>query len=183
MTLPISWVVAGAIPAGQAAKQTVSLAATSASHFFGELLQTSPSPKSPVSSGSGPSAPIQSIQNPKANNDQKTCSDRVEALRSRLSDAVKQARLRYGLSPEAGSADAVSISANGTDKPVLNGPEPLRSELEKHLHENPELVKEINELASQSKAASPLRLLPQSDISAGANEPWTLWLDKKPTAA
>ncbi|MCY2984202.1 MAG: hypothetical protein NTY15_11300 [Planctomycetota bacterium] len=182
MTLPLSWVVAGAIPAGQAAKQTVNLAATSASHFFGELLQTSPSPKSPVSSDSGPSAPISSSQNPKSSNDSKSWADRVESLRSRLSDAVKQARLRYGLSPEASPADAVSISANGTDKPVLNGPEPLRSELEKHLHENPELVKEINELASQSKSSSPLRLLPQQESSASANEPWTLWLDAKSAA-
>ncbi len=182
MTLPISWVVAGAIPAGQAAKQTVNLAATSASHFFGELFQTSPSSKNPVSSDSGPSAPIQSSQNPKASNDPKSWADRVESLRNRLSDAVKQARLRYGLSPESGPADAVSISANGTDKPVLNGPEPVRSELEKHLHENPELVKEINELASHSKAASPLRLLPQQETSASTNEPWTLWLDTKPVA-
>ena len=182
MTLPISWVVAGAIPAAQAAKQTVSLAATSANHFFGDLLQTSPSSKSPVSTDSGHSGPIRSSQNPKASNDQKSWADRVESLRSRLSDAVKQARLRYGLSPESSSTGAISISANGTDEPILKGPEPLRSELEKHLHEHPELVKEINDLASQSKASSPLRLLPQQERSASTNEPWTLWLDMNSAA-
>jgi hypothetical protein len=183
MTLPISWVVAGAIPAGQAAKQTVNLAATSASHFFGELLQKSPSSKGPASTDNGPSEPIQSSRNPKASNDQKSWAVRVESLRSRLSNAVQQARLRYGLSPESSPAGVVSISAAGQNQPVVNGPEPLRTELEKHLHEHPELVKEINELASQSRASSPLRLLPQSaESSANTNEPWTLWLDAKPGA-
>jgi len=177
MTLPISWIVAGAIPVGQAAKQTVNLAATSASHFFGELLQTSPSSRNPVSTDSGPSAAIQSSLNPKASNVQKSWADRVESLRSRLSDAIKQARLRYGLSAESSPTGAISISANGQNQPVLNGPEPLRTELEKHLHEHPELVNEVNELASQSKASGPLRLLPQSESSASAKEPWTFWLD------
>jgi hypothetical protein len=182
MTLPISWVVAGAIPAGLAANQTANLAATSANHFFGELLQKSPSSKSQVSTDNGLSVPIRSSQNPKASSDQKSWADRVESLRSRLSDTVKQARLRYGLSPESSPIGAVSISANGTDKPVLNGPEPLRSEIEKHLHEHPELVTEINELASQSKASSPLRLLPKQEATTSANEPWTLWLDAKSAA-
>jgi len=177
MTLPISWVVAGAIPAGLAAKQTVNLAATSANHFFGALLQTSPSSKNPVSTDSGLSAAIQSSRNPKTGSDQKSWADRVESLRNRLSDAVKQTRLRYGLSPESSPTGAISISANGQNQPVLKGPEPVRSELEKHLHEHPELVKEINELASQSNDSGPLHLLPQSTSGTYEKEPWTLWLD------
>ena len=179
MTPPISWLVAGAIPAGQAVKQTANIAATSVSHFFGELLQTSPSSKNPASQDSGPSAPIQSNPNSTRSSGPKSWADRVESLRSRLSDAVQQARLRYGLSPESSPTGDLSISATGQNVPAVNGPEPLRSELEKHLHEHPELVKEINELASQSKASSPLRLMPQSESSSNDKGPWTLWLDTK----
>ena len=179
MTLPISWAVAGAIPAGQVAKQTLSLAATSASHFFGELLQTNQPSKSPVSKDSGLSVPIRTGRNLKASDNQKSWADRVESLKNRLSDAVKQAGLRYGLSPEPSPTRNISISANGVNPPVVNGPEPLRSELEKHLHEQPELANEINQLASQSKDSSPLRLLPQSESTVGTDESWTLWLDTK----
>ena len=177
MTLPISWVVAGAIPASQVAKQVASYTATSASHFFGELLQTNPTPKSQVLTDNGPSAPIQSNQNPKTNSDQKSWADRVESLRSRLSNAVQQTRSRYGLTPESSSSGAISISANGKNQPLVSGAEPMRTELEMHLREHPELVKEINELASQSKFSGPLRLLPQCESAAGDKEPWKLWLD------
>jgi len=176
MSLPISWVAAGAIPAAQALKHTVNLAATSASHLFGELLQTSPSRPNPAVVDSGRSEPIEPIQNPKPSNSQ-SLADRIESLRNYLSKFVNESRARYGLGSETGKTDSISISSNGKDALVLNGPEPSRTELESHLREHPAIVREINEVSLQTSTAAPLRLMPGSNTQELANPSWTLWLE------
>ncbi len=178
MNLPVSWVVAGAIPVSQALKKSADIAATSASHFFGELLQTNPSPSNkPTRVDNGLSAQSQQNQNPKASSEEKTWSDRVESIRSYLSKLVRESRARYGLASKSNEFDSISISANGKDQLVLSGPEPLRTELELQLQKRPALAKEINELALQSAHSGPLGLLPQPDSSGGPIGPWKLWID------
>ena len=172
MSLPISWIVGGAIPASQAVKQVASLAVTSASHFFGELLQTNPS-----APDSGRSVQIEQTQNPNASSEKRSWADRVQSLRSTLSKVVTDARARYGLPTDSGNAESLSISSNGKGQPGLDGPEPLRTELEHHLQEHPALIQEINELALQRMRSEPLRLLPQQELTKNANEPWKLWID------
>lgn len=197
MSLPISWVVAGAIPATQALKQTVQLAGTSASHFFGELLQTNPPPASlqparQSAAGNGRSEENAPNLTPRLNSGDgkddgkgvsgKGLDGRIETLRRSLAKFLDESRSRFGL--KAGSGDGVagdgeslSITANGREPLRLKGPEPLRTELENHLRDHPEIVQEINALALQKSNAGPLRLMPSSDKRAAASEPWTLWLD------
>ena len=183
MNLPISWVVAGAIPASQALKKTADIAATSVSHFFGELLQTNPPPaNSPPANRStavdnGRSAQFQQNQNPRASSEQKTWADRVESIRSYLSKLVTESRTRFGLPTHSPQSESISISANGKDQPVLSGPEPLRTELELQLQKRPALVKEINELALESAHSGPLGLLPRPDSAGNSIGPWKLWID------
>ena len=172
MSLPISWVIGGAIPASQAVKQVASLAATSASHFFGELLQTSPS-----APDSGRSVQIEQTQNQKASSEKKSWTDRVQSLRSYLSKVVTDVRARYGLPTNSDNAASLSISSTGKGQPILEGPEPMRTEVEHHLQEHSALIKEINELALQSSYSEPLRLLPKQKLNQNANEPWKLWID------
>ena len=172
MSLPIAWVVGGAIPESQAVKQVASLAATSASHFFGELLQTNRS-----APDSGRSVRAEQTRNPKASSDGKSWADRVQSLRSTLSKVIADARARYGLPTDSGNTESLSISSIGKDQPGLDGPEPWRTELEHHLQEHPALIQEINELALQSARSEPLRLLPQHELNTGAFEPWKLWID------
>jgi hypothetical protein len=74
-------------------------------------------------------------------------------------------------------ADGISISSNGKETPRLNGPEPLRTELENHLRDHPAIVQEINALALQSSSTGPLRLLPSSDEQERSAASWTLWID------
>ncbi len=179
MSLPISWVVAGAIPATQALKQTANLAATSASRFFGEFLQTSPIPQKPSAVDNGHSEPIEPTPKPKGSSgDSKSVGDRIESLRSYLLKFVNESRARYGLGPGTRKPESFSISSNGKEILRLNGPEPSRTELENHLRDHPAIVKEINELAQQKSSAGPLRLLPHSEIKGPTEEPWTLWLDQ-----
>ena len=178
MNLPISWVVAGAIPASQALKKTADLAATSVSHFFGELLQTNPPPANQSTEvDNGRSAQFLQNQIPKARSEQKTWTDRVESIRSSLSKLVREARARFGLPTNSAQSESISISANGKDQPVLNGPEPLRTELELQLQKRPTLVKEINELALESPHSGPLGLLPRPDSVGNSSGPWKLWID------
>lgn len=178
MSLPISWVVAGAIPASQAIKQTANFAATSASRFFGEFLQTNPVSQSPSVVDNGHSEQIEPILNTKGSrNDGKSLGERIDSLRSYLSKFVNESRARYGLGPATGKPDSFSISSNGRETPKLNGPEPARSELENHLQENPAIINEINELALQSSSTAPLRLLPKSGGQVPMHEPWILWID------
>ena len=177
MNLPISWVVAGAIPASQVVKQSASLAATSASHFFGGLLQTKLSPTSPRLADSGRSVPIEPSRTQKPSSDLRSWSDRVESLRTYLSDVMNKARASYGLSLDPNPSNSISISADGKGQPVLSGPEPLRTELENHMRLHPALVDEINELATQRESSGPLRLLPKQDAPSNAVEPWKLWID------
>ncbi len=172
MSLPISWVIGGAIPASQAVKQVASLAATSTSHFFGELLQ-----KNPSTPDSGHSDRIEQTQNQKASSEKMSWADRVQSLRSILSKVVTDARTRYGLPTDSGDARSLSISSTGTGQPGLEGPEPMRTELEHHLQEHPALVHEINDLALQNNRSGPLCLLPQPELIKNANEPWKLWID------
>ena len=180
MSLPISWVVAGAMPATQALKLTANLAGTSASHFFGELLQKSPPPQKQSAVDSGRSEQIEPTQTPKSiRNDGKSLTDRIQSLRSSLSKFVNESRVRLGLGPGTGKTEGISITSNGKETPRLSGPEPLRTELEIHLRENPAIVQEINAVALQKSSAGPLRLLPttSSEIREPQNEPWTLWVD------
>ncbi len=172
MNLPISWVVGGVIPASQAVKQVASLAATSASHFFGELLQTNP-----PALANGRSVQIEQTQNQKASREKESWTDRVQSLRSYLSKVVADARVRYGLPTDLGNAESLSISSTGKGQPGLDGPEPMRTELEHYLQEHPALIHEINELALQSTRSEPLRLLPKQELNKNANEPWKLWID------
>ena len=177
MNLPISWVVAEAIPTSQALKQVANYAATSASHFFGDLLQTDSTPPKPSASGSGRS--VQSDQNPSLNpsSQKKSWSDRAESLRSYLSKFLMQSRGRYGLPPNAEMDQGISISADGSGAPTLTGPEPFRTELQNHLRENPSVVKELNDLAMERSTNEPLRLLPEHDSRKPPGEKWKLWLD------
>ncbi len=181
MNLPISWVVAGAIPASQVVKNTASYAATSASHFFGGLLQTNPSQKNlsqknTPQADSGHLVQIEPNRNQIPNSDPRSWSDRVESLRTYLSKVVTKACARYGLSSEPIESSSISITANGKDRPVISGPEPLRTELEHHLLEHPAIVGEINELAVQRETSGPLRLLPSQNAFSNTNEAWKLWL-------
>ena len=182
MSLPISWVVAGAIPAGQAAKQVASFTATSASHFFGELLQTS-SQQSNLSQsklstqGSGRLEQTGPTQNQKASSGKKSWPVRVESLRSYLSKVVSELRAHYPLPADSVKAGGLTISATGDGEPILEGPEPLRTELHHHLQQHPALVKEINDLALQSTRSGPLRLLPQQEAVANSADAWKLWID------
>ncbi len=176
MNLPISWVVAGVIPASQLVKHTASYAATSASHFFGGLLQTNPSQTNPPQADNGHSVPIESDRRLKPNSEQRSWSDRVESLRNYLSSVVTKARGSYGWSPESNELTSFSITANGKDQPVISGAEPLRTELEHHLLEHPAIVGEINELAAQRETSGPLRLLPSPTAFSNTTEAWKLWL-------
>ena len=192
MNLPIAWVVGGAIPAAQTAKQVANIAATSASHFFGELLQTNPAqtnpaqanptpanptPANPSAAVSGRSGPNEPKQNRKASSESKSWSERVESIRNYLSKFVSDTRARYGQKNGAEKLDAVAISADGKGQPLLSGPEPIRTELEQFLRSNPDITKEINELASLSSESGPLRLLPKTDTGSRGSESWKLWLD------
>jgi len=176
MNLPISWVVAGAIPATQAVKQ-VAIAATSASHFFGELLQANLSPKNPLQAVNGRSEQIESSRNPNATSESKGWSERVDSIRNTLSKFVSNARARYGLTQDTNMREAIAISADGQGRPQISGPEPIRTELEQFLQSRPDLIQEFNELASQSSDTGPLRLLPGQELVFNRNEPWKLWLD------
>ncbi len=176
MNLPVSWVVAGVIPASQLVKQTASYAATSASHFFGGLLQTNPSPINTPQADSGRSVPIESDRSLKPNSEQRSWSDRVESLRSYLSSVVTKARGGYGRTSDSSELTSFSITANGKDQPVISGPEPLRTELEHHLLEHPAIVGEIHELAVQRERSGPLRLLPSQTAFSNTTEAWKLWL-------
>ena len=172
MNLPISWLVGGAIPASQAVKQVASLAVTSASHFFGELLLTNPS-----APDNGRLVQSEQTQNQRASSEKGNWADRVQSLRSTLSKVVAEARARYGLPTDSGNTESLSISSTGKGQPGLKGPEPLRTELEHYLQEHPALIHEINELALQRTRSEPLRLLPQQELNKSANEPWKLWID------
>ena len=186
MNLPVSWVVAGVIPASQLVTRTASYAATSASHFFGDLLQSNPSPTNPPQinppkintpqADSGRSVPIESDRSQKPNSEQRSWSDRVESLRTYLSSVVTKARGGYGRSSDSSELTSFSITANGKDQPVISGPEPLRTELEHHLLEHPAIVGEINELAVQHERSGPLRLLPSPTAFSNTMEAWKLWL-------
>ena len=176
MSLPISWVVAGAIPAAETLKRTANLAATSASHLFGALLQTAPSQSNPITLDSGRSAPIEPSQTKKADSNS-NLSDRIDALRNVLSKFVNESRARFGLGTKTGESDGISIESNGKDAPSLRGPEPLRTSLENHLQDHPEILKEINEVASQKSSAAPLRLLPNSIQNESDKPTWTLWIE------
>ncbi len=178
MNLPIAWVVAGAIPTGQALKKTADIAATSVSHFFGELLQKNPPPSNRSTAvDNGRSAQFQQNQIPKANSEQKTWADRVESIRSTLSKLVAESRTRFGLPTNSTQSESISISANGKDQPVLSGPEPLRTELEHQLQKRPTLVNEINALALESSHSGPLGLLPRPFSPGNSIGPWKLWID------
>ena len=177
MNLPISWVIAGAIPVSQVVKQSASLAATSASHFFGGLMQTNLSQTNPQPADNGRSVQVEPDQNQKPSSGQRSWLSRVESLRTYLSNVVTKARVSYGLPPDPTLQNSISISANGKDQPVLNGPEPLRTEIENHLHQHPALVEEINELATQRECDGPLGLLPKLNVPSNAGEPWKLWID------
>ena len=178
MSLPISWIVAGAIPASQAAKQVASFTATSASHFFGELLQTNSLPSSPLAPASGRSEQTEPTQNQKASSEKKSWPERAESLRNYLSRVVTDLRARYRLPTDSAKVEGLSISATGAGEPVLEGPEPLRTELQHHLQQRPSLINEINELALQRTRSGPLRLLPQHEPVANTGEPWKLWIDE-----
>lgn len=177
MNLPISWVVAGAIPATQAVKHVANVAATSASHFFGELLQSNPSTKNPLQAVNGRSVQSESSRNPNVFSESKSWSERVDSLRNTLSKFASNARARYGLTQDAKKREAVAISADGQGRPQINGPEPIRTELEQFLQSRPDLLQEFSELASQSSDSGPLRLLPDRESASKGNEPWKLWLD------
>ena len=178
MSLPISWIVAGAIPASQAAKQVASFTATSASHFFGELLQTISLPSSPLAPASGRSEQTEPTQNQKASSEKKSWPERAESLRSYLSRVVTDLRARYRLPTDSAKVEGLSISATGAGEPVLEGPEPLRTELQHHLQQRPSLINEINALALQGTRSGPLRLLPQHESVANTGVPWKLWIDR-----
>jgi len=177
MSLPISWIVAGVIPASQAAKQVASFTATSASHFFGELLRTSSLPSSPLAPASGRSEQTEPTQNQKASSEKKSWPERAESLRNYLSRVVTDLRARYRLPTDSAKAEGLSISATGDGEPVLEGPEPLRTELQHHLQQRPTLINEINELALQRTRSGPLRLLPQHESVANTGDRWKLWID------
>jgi len=177
MNLPISWVVAGAIPATQAVKQVANIAATSASHFFGELLQANPSSKNPLQAVNGRSVQSESSRNPNATSESKGWSERVDSLRNTLSKFISNARARYGLTQDTKTREAVAISADEQDRPQISGPEPIRTEIEQFLQSRPDLVQEFSELASQSSDSDPLRLLPGQELASKGSEPWKLWLD------
>ena len=182
MNLPISWVVGGAIPTAQAARKVANIAATSASHFFGELLQTNPAttnlttpnPSPAVNGRSEPNEPKQTLR---ASSESKSWYERVDSIRNSLSKFVADTRARYGQKQGAEKQEAVAISADGTGQPLLSGPEPIRTELEQFLRSNPYITKEINELASQSVETDPFRLLPKTGTGSKGSEPWKLWLD------
>jgi len=177
MNLPISWVVAGAIPATQTVKQVANIAATSASHFFGELLQANPSSKNPSQAVNGRSVQIESSRNPNATSESKGWSERVDSLRNYLSKFASNARARYGLTQDTKTREAVAIYSDGQGRTQISGSEPIRTELEQFLQSRPDLIQEFNELASHSPNSGPLRLLPDRESSSKGNEPWKLWLD------
>ena len=177
MNLPISWVVAGAIPATQAVKQVANLAATSASHFFGELLQANPLSKNTLQAANGRSEQIESSRNPNATSESIGWSERVDSIRNTLSKFVSNARARYGLTQDTNTQEAVAISADEQGRPRISGPEPIRTELEQFLQSRPDLIQEFNELASQSSDSGPLRLLPGQELASKRNDPWKLRLD------
>jgi len=173
----MSWVVAGAIPTSQALKQVANYAATSASHFFGDLLQTDLTQSKLSAPDNGLSA--QSVQSPIPNprSQKQSWADRAESLRSYLSKFVKESRSRYASLSSSEGAQGISILTDGKGTPTLSGSEPLRTELENHLHENPLVVKELNDLALERSTNEPLRLLPDHQQRQPQDEPWKLWLD------
>ena len=178
MSLPISWVVAVAIPASQAAKQVANFTATSANLFFGELLQTSSQQTKLSAQGNGRLEPTEPpTPNQKASSEKKGWPERVESLRSHLSEVVSGFRARYPLPTDSVHAEGLSISATGEGEPFLEGPEPMRTELHQYLQRHPTLIHEINELASQCARSGPLRLLPQQDTVANSGDAWKLWID------
>jgi|GEM_PF-2159597 len=179
MNLP--WVVAAAIPASQVARQVTSAAATSVSHFFGELLQNASS----APAANGPSAAAAQASNHSIpNSDSKSFADRVDALRNLLSKSVKDIKSRYGwedvgLQAVDSNQGSISIVADGRSAPEVDAPEPIRTELENLLAENPAIGQEFSELAVLHKEQSPLGWLPRS---AEGIEKLRIWLSPTPTS-
>jgi hypothetical protein len=177
MNLPISWVVAGAIPVSQAIRQASSLGVTSASHFFGDLLQSNRPSSSLLIAGNGRSELVEKSQSPKALSERESWSDRVESVRSYLSKVLDESKARAGLPNNFDSSDRIAILSSGKGDPIVKGVEPLRSEVERFLRDHPKLVQEINDLALERAPAGPLQWLPKRDDTNHTDEPWTLWLD------
>jgi len=178
MNLPISWVAAAAIPASQLAKQSASFAASSASHFFGDLLRPEPQ-----LAANGLSVPTESkaSQSPSkdlsdSKNDSLSWSDRLDSLRALLSKGVGVARSKFGLSSSSTKGDELSITSTGSGFPKVEGAEPIRTELENFLADQPELMEEIRRLANAQIASEPLRWLPTHGIPSDANAPLRIWV-------
>lgn len=169
MNLPISWLAAAAVPSAQIVQKATQSAASSASHFFGDLLQSSP--KVAANGRSEAAASNQTANNSKpASAKSGSLSDRLTALRDHLASVVKRFR-SSSAAPGDGEAIKTEIIADGVGTPSVNASDDLRVSLENYLAANPSLVAEINAVARESISSDPLSMLP-----AGKSSPRSLRL-------
>jgi hypothetical protein len=154
MNLPISW-VAAAGPASQLIKQTANLAARSASSIFGDLLQAAPA--QPHNGPLEQTSTATSSQ--KSKNESLSWTDRLESIRSQLSKLVEQSRLKFGLPMTAASAEGFSLVADSHSVSRVMGPEPIRTDLENSLADNPVLTQEIRSVARDKPWSNPAESL------------------------
>lgn len=162
MNLPISWLAAAAVPSAQIVQKAAQSAASSASHFFGDLLQSSPKAAANGRLEAGASNQTANSGNASTNKSA-SLSERIDALKEHLAAVVK--RLRSS-SPSQGepqddtSAIKTEIIADGRGIPSVNASDDIRVSLENYLNANPSLIAEINSVARESTASDPLSMLP-----------------------
>ena len=174
MNLPISWVAAAVLPASQAVKATANLASKSASQFFGNHMQADPPA---AANGPSVSASSSSQSIPRSNDSTKSWNDRFESLRLYLGKVAADARGKFNVAAGTLKTNGLAITSDGQSKPIVEGPEPARTELEQHLALHPNVAKELTELAATKSNAEPLRLLPNRQPSSEPSGIFKLWLD------
>ena len=146
MNLPFSWLGAG-IAASPIAFQTIGQATKATSQLFGDLLSPNVTPKT-----SGPSERTAN-NNPKTPNSSTRKSSLFE-IRNSIASWIENASKQLGLNHRA-SEFTLEVNEGSI---AIDGPEPVRSQLARHLHDSPETVSSIVDSVKQTE--SPLRWLP-----------------------
>jgi hypothetical protein len=161
MNLPFSWLGAG-IAASPLAFQAIGQATKATSQLFGDLLSANETQKT-----NGLSEPIASKQQKQPNNSHKTS---LAEIRNSIANWIENASKQLGLNQRA-SEFTLEVNEGSI---VIDGPEPVRSQLAEYLHSSPDTVSGIIESVKQTE--SPLRWLPGAQNVAPSGTPFRMTL-------